>query len=338
MTTQEDIARALGISLMTVYRCLSGSGKVSAKTAARINEYIKEHNYRPNLMARALKTRRSNLIGLLMPSFSYSYYPEIIESIRSTLGDKYNLLLCLSGESAESELKELEMLLTIPVDGILMSPVRGEHSIEHCRYLEKHNVPYVLFDRYFSEDKLNCSYVTTDCVSESRKLVHYLYNKGHRRIAHLGGTPDESFSRSMLEGYKLGLADCGLEFDSNLVKSGELSTEVGCALFKEWHAQGVRFTALHAANDPLAIGALEACRSLNVKVPQELSVTGFSDIVIARNVYVPLTTVRESTAQIGRIAAETLIDAVENPTEHQKKQVLLPGTFVERKSCCNIEC
>ena len=337
MTTQEDIARALGISLMTVYRYLSGSGKVSAKTSARIDEYIREHNYRPNLMARALKTRRSNLIGLLMPSFSYSYYPEIIESIRSTLGDKYNLLLCLSGESAESELKELEMLLTIPVDGILMSPVRGDRSVEHCRYLDKHNVPYVLFDRYFPEDKLACSYVTTDCVNESRKLVHYLYGLGHRKIAHLGGTPDESFSRSMLEGYKLGLADCNLPWDEKLVKQGELSTEVGCSLLKEWYDDKLPFTALHAANDPLAIGALEACRSLGVKVPQELSITGFSDIVIARNVYVPLTTVREATAMIGRIAAETLIKAIENPGENTKNKVLLPGTFVERESCCSIE-
>lgn len=332
MITQADIARDLNLSLMTVYRCLNNKANVSPKTRERILSYIKKHNYRSCLIARALKTRKSNLIGLLVPSFSYSYYPEIIESIRETLANRYHLLLCLSGENVRIEREELEVLGAIPVDGILLSPAAASESRKNCGFLERQNIPYVLFDRFFPAGGQNISYVVTDCFEASRKLVHYLAGLGHRRIAHLGGIQNNSFSRQMYEGYRSGLSDCRLKFDSRLVCYSGLDAPAGRKGLARLLAEGGNFTALHCANDPAAIGALELCRKENIRVPDQLSITGFSDIDQARNLSVPLTTMREPTAEIGRIAAEALIRRIENPmAEPVRKQ--LPAAFIERGSC-----
>ena len=338
MVTQEKIAEDLGLSLMTVYRCLSGKGSVGAKTRKRIEDYIKKHNYRPNMMARSLKLKKSNIIGLLVPSFTYSFYPEIIESIQETLKKRdYNLLLCLSNESAKAELEELEMLMTIPVDGILMSPANSASSVENCRFLKSHKMPFVLFDRYFQEDEVDCSYVATDSFAASKQLVDYLVKCGHRKIAHIGGSLKNSFARLMFEGYKEGLKENGLKFDDKLVYRGKLEEITGLNGIRHFLDSGLKFTAVHTANDPIAIGVLEICQELGIKIPDELSVTGFSDITIAKNVYAPLTTVKEPTFEIGRIAAEGLVEQIETEegTAVPTKELLL-GEFIARKSCSKI--
>lgn len=337
MVTQEKIAEDLGLSFMTVYRCLSGKGSVSEKTRKRIDDYIKEHNYRPNLMARSLKLKKSNIIGLLVPSFSYSFYPEIIESIQETLKNRgYNLLLCLSNESAESELEELEMLMTIPVDGILMCPVSSTASIDNCRFLKKQKMPFVLFDRYFRENEVDCSYVATDSFTASKELVDYLVQCGHKRIAHIGGNIENSFARLMFEGYKAGLKENGLEFCEELVYLNNLDEITGINGIKHFLDDRLKFTAVHSANDTIAVGVLNICEKLNIKIPHELSITGFSDLIIARNVWATLTTVKEPTFEIGRIAAEGLVEQIESKEKLPLIKRLLPGKFIPRKSCSKI--
>ena len=337
MITQAKIAEDLGLSVMTVYRCLSGNGSMSPKTRRKVNDYIKKHNYHPNLMARSLKLKKSNIIGLLVPSFTYSFYPEIIESIQETLKNcDYNLLLCLSSESPESERNELEMLMTIPVDGILMSPVNSDKSIGNCQFLQEKEIPFVLFDRFFADSAIDCSYVATDSFSASKQLVDYLADCGHRMIAHIGGSMENSFSRLMFEGYRAGLKANGLSFYEELVFRGSMEEATGIAGIKKLRGSNLKFTAVHTANDPIAIGVLNTCIELGIKIPQQLSVTGFSDISIAKSLYAPLTTVKEPTAEIGRIAASELIKQIESDEKIAPLKKLLTGTFIIRKSCTKV--
>ena len=337
MITQKEIARGLGLSYMTVSRCLSGKGYVSSETRKRVEDYVKEHNYRPNLIARSLKLEKSNIIGLLVPSFAYSFYPQIIESIQETLKAMgYNLLLCLSSEDPKLEREELETLLAVPVDGILMSPVDSPVAVENCAFLKDSRVPFTLFDRYFNDDQIDCSYVATDSLTASRKLLDYLVECGHRRIAHIGGKPDNSFARLMFEGYKAGLKKNGLEYRPELVHRGHLDESTGAAGIKRLRGAGAKFSAVHTANDPIAIGVLSACRRLNVRIPKDLSVTGFSDIAAAANVYAPLTTVREPAREIGRIAADCIVKQINSDDKSLRIKKLLPGEFVERESCSKI--
>lgn len=337
MLTQEQIARDLGLSLMTVYRCLSGKGSVSSKTSKRVMDYIQENNYQPNFIARSLVLKKSNIIGLLVPSFAYSFYPEIIESIQERLKSSgYKLLLCLSNESPETEREELEMLITVPVDGILMSPVNSKKSVDNCRFIQEKEIPFVLVDRYFTRAEKDCSYVSTDSFTGAKRIVEYLIGLGHKRIAHAGGSMDNSFSRAVFMGYKVALEENGLEFDQELVTVGALTEAGGYRGMKALLKRDVSFTALQAANDPIAIGVLNASYEAGIRIPDKLSLAGFSDISIARNLSVPLTTVKEPTVAIGRTAAEALIRQIEQPEKKDAHCVreLLAGKLVIRNSCC----
>lgn len=337
MITQEDIARELGLSNMTVYRCLNNKGSVSPKTRRRIEEFIREKNYRPNQTARNLKLKKNNVIGVLLPSFTYSYYPQIIECIRQNLKSQYNLLLCLSNEDPVMEREQLEVLLSIPVAGIFLCPVNQTESVDNCRFLQEQNVPFTLFDRYFSKDELQCSFVATEARSSSAELVNYLYSLGHRRIAHIGGKNNDSFSQQMFEGYLDALAANNLPYDEKLVYPGTPDYESGWEGMKELVARGVELTAVHCVNDPAAMGAMEFCRRNGIRVPEEISVTGFSDIGSAQNAYAPLTTCREPTEEIGKIATELLLEQIESGSCIPARHYLLKGTFIPRQSCVKLK-
>lgn len=316
---------------MTVYRCLNGKGCVGEKTRKRINDYIRRHHYRPNQTARSLRLKKTNIIGLAVPSFAFSYYPEIIESIRRTLGKKYNLLLSLSDDEDAGERAALEMLLDIPVDGILLSPTGTKRSLANCRFLRKQQTPFVLFDRYFlSVDEFPV--VSTDCFTASKQLISHLASLGHRKIAHIGGNQHDSFARLMFEGYKAGLAENRIEYDKRLVLHGTLDEKFAAAGMKLLLESGVQFTAVHAGNDPVAIGVLDLCQEKDIAIPGDLSVTGFSDVYVAKHLRVPLTTVREPTREIGKLAANILINEIEKTPDRHDIKILLPGEFIQRAS------
>ena len=333
MVTQEQIAKELGLSVMTVYRCLSGNGCVSAATRKKVAEYIRARNYRPNLMAQSLKRKKSNIIGLVVPSFTYSYYPEIIESIRHSLGLKYNLVLALSADDPLEERKALEMLLGIPVAGILFSPAAARSTGDNCRFIAEAGVPFVMYDRFFEDDP-GWSYVATDCCAGARELVKYLFGLGHRKIAHAGGS-EGSFAEEMFKGYCRGLEECGLTFDPAFVVRTSPDEAGGAAAMGTLLERGKAFTAVHTASDPLAIGVMECCRERRIAVPGELSVTGFSDIMMAKHLSVPLTTVREPTARIGEEAVRMLLQQI-NDGNTAAEHLKLPGTFIDRCSCAAV--
>jgi LacI family transcriptional regulator len=217
-----------------------------------------------------------------------------------------------------------------------MIPANSASSVENCRLLKKQKMPFVLFDRYFQENEVDCSYVATDSFTASEQLVDYLVKCGHRNIAHIGGSLKNSFARLMFEGYKSGLKKNGLKFNEELVYRGYLNETTGVSGIQHFLDEGLKFTAVHTANDPIAIGVLDICQKLGIAIPEQLSVTGFSDITVAKNVYAPLTTVKEPTFEIGRIAADGLVEQIENADKTIPVKELLIGEFIPRKSCSKI--
>lgn len=190
-----------------------------------------------------------------------------------------------------------------------------------------------MFDRWF--DRPGWSYVATDCFTGSVQLVTYLFGLGHRKIVHVGGGAG-SFSRQMLGGYRHGLEICGLTFDPELVFSGAADEKAGFAAMTELLESGREFTAVHTASDPIAVGVLNCCRERGISVPEQISVTGFSDIQIAGQLSVPLTTVKEPTAEIGREAVAILLGRISGKGTADSHK-LFPGTFIERNSCATLK-
>jgi DNA-binding LacI/PurR family transcriptional regulator len=289
---------------MTVYRYLTGRS-VTRKTRQKIEGYLERTEYRPNLTARSLVFRKTRLIGLLVPSVSYSYYPEVVGALQKEIRARgYNLLLCVSEEDPTQERAELDLLLSMPVDGIIISPTSSAESESNCRMLEKEKPPFVMFDRYFAS--VRGSYVTTNSFSASAGLVQHLVDLGHRRIAHIGGPPSNSFAQGILRGYRSVLRGNGLPLDPELVHTVAMDGSDCVPAFEKIVALPRRPSAIQAVNDPVAIELLKASRRCGVRIPEDMAIVGFSDSKMSSLLEVPLTTVREPTARMAATAVEVL--------------------------------
>jgi len=330
MLTQEDIAQAVGLSRMTIYRYLTGKS-VTQKTRDKIERFINNRGYRPNLTARGLVLKQTKLIGLLVPSVSYSYYPEVVEALQKEIRTRgYNILLCVSNEDPEQEREELDLLLSIPVDGIIISPTSKSQSEANCKLLEKEKPPFVMFDRYFTN--VNASYVTTNSYAASKKLVQHLIDMGHRSIAHIGGPRSNAFAEGILQGYRRALQKNKIAVDEDLIASVAMDGSDCIPAFQKILQQKKRPTAVQAVNDPVAIEILKAANKMAIRVPEDLAVIGFSDSRLAEMLAVPLTTVREPTKIMAAEAVNILVDQIE--TKSKKKIIKsLPGKIILRRSC-----
>jgi DNA-binding LacI/PurR family transcriptional regulator len=274
--------------------------------------------------------KKSNLIGLLVPSVSYSFYPDIIESLqRKTKAAGYNLILAVSNEDPYQEKEEIDLLLSIPVDGIIIIPTSSDKSEKNCASVVKANVPLVMADRYFST--VDASYVVTDAVSASRNIVQYLIDLGHRRIAHVGGPLSNSFAREVKSGYVSALKENTVAADSKLLFSGSMDGAEVPDIMGQILDMEDRPTAIQAVNDINAIHIMEECKRKRLKIPRDVSLVGFSDVRAARLLEVPLTTVREHGSGIGEEAARILIGKLDGRIK-RKVCKTIDGELIIRRS------
>jgi LacI family transcriptional regulator len=317
---------------MTVHRYLSGQ-KVNNNTKEILDEFMSKSGYRPNLTARSLVSKKTNLIGLIVPSVSYSFYPDLIQQIQKEIKKNgYNLILCVSNEDTEQELDEIDILLSIPVDGVIISPTSYAGSMDNCREIIKEKVPFVLIDRNIPG--LNTSCVCTDSCRSSKEIVEHLISLGHRRIAHFGGFSTNSFSEGIRSGYRTALEENGLPVLENFIFSGPMTEENGYETFKTLLKmdKSTRPSAIQTANDIVAIGVMKAAKEMGVEIPKDIALVGFSDIRLSSMVPVPLTTIKEDTHLMAHEGVNLLVKQLSKKSSNSYVKKL-PGKLIIRKSC-----
>src|SRR2546422_10986840 len=246
-TTLADIARALGVSKMTVSRAINDHPEISPETRARILEAAQRMNYRPNQFARALTTNRSFLLGVVVPDLMHSYFAEIcrgIETVAKPLG--YQNLICSTDEDAGNEESEIEALLP-RTDGLILASSAAVEATKFLRSIIRERAKVVLIDRQLAG--LRCSTVTTDDVKVGLLATEHLINLGHRRIGHLKGTV-ASTAALRFEGYKTALAKHRLPFDASLVHECGFTESDGYQSMRAWLRMSDVPPAIFAANDP----------------------------------------------------------------------------------------
>jgi len=328
-TTLEDIARALKVSKMTVSRAINNHPEINSETRARILAVAQKMNYRPNQFARALTTNRSFLIGIVVPDLMHSYFSEICRGVESQARPAgYQNLICSTDEEARKEMDEIEALLS-RTDGLIVASALAESEIKFYRQLLKDGARIVLIDRLL--EGLKCSAVITDDVEVGVLATKYLIELGHTKIGHFRGT-DASTSIKRFEGYEQALAGSGLS-SRGIVRDCGFTENDGYAAMKNWIAEGTLPTAIFAANDPAAIGAMAALHEAGIRVPEDISIVGAGNIHYGDMLRVPLTTVSWSTAEMGQAAARLLLEAIDEKTTLKNQQVVVKPELVVRKSC-----
>jgi LacI family transcriptional regulator len=329
-TTLADIARALGVSKMTVSRAINNHSEISPETRQRILEAAQRMNYRPNQYARALTTNRSFLLGVVVPDLMHSYFAEIcrgIETVAKPLG--YQNLICSTDEDAANEEAEIQALLP-RTDGLILASSASAAGTRFYRRILREQAKIVLIDRLL--EGLKCSTVTTDDVKVGALATEHLIKLGHRRVGHLKGT-GASTAVMRFQGYKQALAKHRIALDESLVRECGFTESDGYQSMSAWIAAGDVPPALFAANDPAAIGAMTALTEAGLGIPEDVAIVGGGNIHYGDMLRVPLTTVAWSTSEMGQSAARLLVAMVEGKKPPKDQHIIVEPELVVRESC-----
>jgi LacI family transcriptional regulator len=333
----KDIARDLGLSVVTVSKVLRNQPDISEGTRQRVLKRTHELNYQPNPAARALVTGRSFTIGLVVPDLIHSFFAEVAKGLSSVLREQgYRLLISTSEEDPVLERGEIDDLLARRVDALIVAST--QLTVESFRRIEQREMPYVLIDRSFLG--LPANFVGVDDEEVGRLATEHLISIGRRRIAHIRG-PEVSTAMGRLEGYRRTLALHNLDAPAAYVVSGRTIDNAGDVSGQESMAHLLaldpRPDAIFCYNDPTAMGALRAILESGLRVPEDVAVIGCGNVYYAHLLRVPLSSIDQDSTGIGEHAAKLALSLVESKgTPTRPKSALLQPKLVARASTLGI--
>ena len=327
----KDIARDLGVSVVTVSKVLRGNNDISDATRRRVLKRMKELNYQPNMMARGLASGRTYTVGLVVPDLVHPFFAEFAKSLSGVLRtSKRALILASSEEDPDVERQEIRTLLSRGVDVLIIASCQA--NLRNFYELGDVRTPYLLFDRNFPH--LAAHFVGADDVHVGEMATRHLIDIGRRRIAHIGGkNTSPSFDR--LRGYRNALAESRLATLENYIIVRERMEEsgdvVGFQAMQELLKLDPRPDAVFCYNDLTAIGAIEATFQAGLRVPEDIAVIGCGNLRYANYLRVPLSSIDHGTAELGRIAGDFALELSAKP-EQDPKSILVASTLVVRMS------
>lgn len=318
---------------MTVSRALNNQANVDENTRQRILQTARRLGYRPNHVAKSLVLRKTFTIGVVVPEITHSFFPEVIRGIEEVAYNAgYQLILTHSAEDFEREKKAIDTLEAKRVDGILISTSETVRDFNVYQELISLNFPIVFFDRCVNQIGATCVSINDE---ESAYLItRHLIEHGYQKLAHLSGPPRVSIGLARLNGFKRALQEVGLEVrDEWIVESG-FHESGGYAAMGKLLAMpiGDRPRAVVAVNDPAAFGAMQAIQEAGLKIPEDIAIVGFSDDIRASLMPAPLTTIRQPAYEVGKVAAQKLIDIIEGRLQ-EPQEIIIPTEIVIRRSC-----
>jgi len=330
----ESIARKAGVSRSTVSRVINDSPNVNEQTRQRVLAIIEQEDFHPNAAARALVRRRTDILGVVIPTSANvffsdnNYYPLILAGLGDAIRQLDYAMLMWLGEVTHSD-QHLMRKLSNPhlTDGLIFVSLPNDHPL--YSKLDRLRQPYVMIDRPFSNlDRSN--YVSVDNVRAAEIATAHLIQLGRRRIAHITGMMTISDAHDRLTGYKNALRAAGLPVDYRMIVESVFNYESG------YRAMQVLLPhkpdGLFAANDTAAAGALQAIYEAGLRVPEDISVVGFDDVDIAVKTTPPLTTIRQPVSAKGEAAARLLVDLI-NGRVSAPQHIILPTELIIRQSC-----
>jgi DNA-binding LacI/PurR family transcriptional regulator len=316
-----DIARRLKISPSTVSRALSNHPDIKEQTKERVRKTAEELQYLPNPIAKSLKSSRTTTIGVIVPEIKHDFFSSAISGIEEIAYQSgYTIIVCQSNESFEREVVNTQVLMHHRVAGVIASISQNTRCGNHFNDLLKRKIPLVFFDRVC--DDVTTSKVVIDDYKSAFDAVAYLVQKGYKKIAHLAGTQELGICRQRLNGYLDALHANNIPVRDELVRYGGLHEENGYSSMYDLFREDLIPDAVFAVNDPVAIGAFQRIKEVGLKIPDDIAIIGFSNNKITSLIDPQLTTVDQPSFEMGKTAAQILIDEIEMRTTEPKTVVL----------------
>lgn len=339
-----DVARRAGVSIATVSRVLNNTGgyPVKAETREKVLSAVEELGYRPNDLARGLLSKKSLTTGLLIPDISNPYYPELSLGVEATASENgYSVIFCNTSRKPEKLEHYVDVLLQKRADGIIIAG-GGTDFAPVLRAMRDFEVQVTVIGRHVT----SFPSIQVDNVAAASRATSHLLELGHQRVAFISGPLNLASVQDRLEGHKLALEQLGGAQDDRLMREGDFQYESGYTSARSLLRDSEPPTAIFAANDYMAIGAISAAMDLGLHVPDEISVVGFDDIAMARYVRPTLTTVSLSDYEMGVSAMQSMLRQLRGeevpevtwmPTELMIRQSTGPAPGLERPGITGIE-
>lgn len=305
-TTVDDVAARAGVSPATVSRVVNGTARVAQNTAESVRRAIADLDFAPTPAARNLRLSRTHNIALIVPSITNPFFPQLVSSIHAELEDRgYSLLLM---DREQPELEAARVVRARIADGIVLVG-STEGSPGDAVAVLTSEIPVVAIDR--APETLMTTVVQAENAAGAESVVAHLLARGHRSIAHVAGPPGVGVARDRADGYARALATHGVPHDPRLTAVGDFTEDSGYAVTDALRRNAPPFTALFAANDLMAIGAIAALRDGGARVPEDVAVAGYDGIHLARYVTPRLTTYEQPVAEMARCAVQLLLECID---------------------------
>lgn len=334
-TTIKDIAKSLNISIATVSRALSNSDNIRPETRKVVKEEARRLNYKPNINAQNLQTKRTKTIGLVIPELQTSFFPKVITGIQEVLDDAgFLILITQSQESMSTELKHLKMLEEFMVEGILISINQEGENYEYYQELIDSGIPIVFFNRVSSKIKAP-KVIINDHHLAFFATEHLIYN-GFKKIIHFAGPENLNVSKERKRGFLDAMNKHKLTVDNHSVITTDVFSDKSYSIMKSLIETDKLPEAIFCFNDPVAIGALKAIKEAGLKCPDDIALVGFSETELASLIDPPLTSVEQPTFEMGETAARLLLEQINQTTIKEPETIQLLAKLNIRKSSINL--
>jgi len=308
--TIKDIAKKLNISPSTVSRALKDHPDINQKTRDAVKEIARKYNYRPNKIALSLLQNQSKTIGVIIPEIIHHFFSSVISGIEDVFyQENYNIIICQSQESYEREIKNVQTLLSSHIDGILMSISKETKKFDHIKNIQEIGLPLVFFDRIAEE--IDTDKVIVDDFGGGYLATEHLIKIGCKRIAHLYGPLNLLIGKNRFNGYKKALEDHNMSLNPELTVFCD-SYEKALTKTRKLLQSPYPPDGIFAVNDLTAMGTIKTIKDMGFRVPEDISVVGFTNWLISRFADPPLTTIDQKGYLMGTEAARLLLKRINN--------------------------
>ncbi len=332
--TLEDIAKQLNVSRVTVSKALRDHPDISTETTKLVRKTAKDFGYTPNLLARNLSSRRSQMIGLVIPKVAHAFFGSVIEGVYNTAFDNdYETILTVSQENDERERKHLQTLVSMRVDGILISISETTRDLEVFGWIKKLGVPLIFIDRCPNPLPAGFGSVLVDDEGGAFRAVEHAISIGYRKIACFGGTTNTNIGRNRLRGFKSAMKKHRVPVQPHWIAEGGYGQNVGYDNIMRLHSLRRLPEFVFAMTYPIALGVYSAAKKLGLRIPEDIDLISFGDSDVSDVISPALSCVSQPSYQLGSVAAGLLLKNLSDPETLRNQHIVLPTDLLIRETC-----
>ncbi|HEX3048281.1 MAG TPA: LacI family DNA-binding transcriptional regulator [Bacillota bacterium] len=334
--TINDIAKIANVSASTVSRVIAGNPRISVKTRERVLKIMKENNYHPNMIARSLASKFTQIIGMIIPAmaeqaFQHPFFPEMLRGAGSiAYQNKYNILIANVNNQEEERQTIRHFARGGITDGIILLTSRVKDPA--ISELQKMDFPFVLIGRSENDNEIN--WVDNNNIAIGYQLTQHFIEQGHRKIGFIGVSPNFMVTIDRLNGYKKALQDNGIPVNPGLIEESRFIDDNGYELMRRFLARGAAPTAIIACDDLLAFGAIKVLIEKGLRIPEDMAVAGINNVPQAEYFNPSLTSVEINPFALGAKAFELLLTAIRSEYKSFNRAIVPADLVIRRSSCC----